>query len=78
MTPEHMARIRFGLPPEQLERLDKAARLLRCSRAEIIRRAVGSYLEDFDDLTVAAERLRDPGDPVLDWDHVKGGLLAPG
>ena len=79
MTPEHMARIRFGLPPDHSwNASDKAARLLRCSRAEIIRRAVGSHLEDFDDLTVAAERLRDPGDPVLDWDHVKAGPLAPG
>ncbi len=78
MTPEQMARIRVGLPLEQLERLDRAAHLLQSSRAEIVRRAVESYLEDLDDLAVAVERLRDPGDPVLDWDQVKGGLLAPG
>ena len=31
--------------------------------------------EDFDDLAVAIERLRDPNDPVLDWDQVRGELL---
>ena len=78
MTPEQMARIRIGLPLEQLERLDRGGHLLQSSRAEIVRRVVESYLEDLDDLAVAVERLRDPGDPVLDWDQVKGGLLAPG
>ena len=71
MTPEQMARIRVGLPLEQLERLDRAARLLQSSRAEIVRQAIERYLEDFDDLAMAVERLRDPGDPVLDWDQVK-------
>ncbi len=32
---------------------------------------VERYLEDFDDLSVALERLRDPADPVLDWDRVR-------
>ena len=42
----------------------------------MIRQAVESYLEDFDDLTSALERLRDPTDPVLDWDEVRRELLA--
>ena len=78
MTPEHMTRIRVGLSSEQLERLDKAAGLLHRSRAEIVRRAVEGYLEDLDDVTVAVERLRDPGDPLLDWDQVTGGLFVTG
>ena len=41
----------------------------------MIRQAVESYLEDFDDLTSALERLRDPTDPVLDWDEVRCELL---
>ena len=73
MTPEHLARIRVGLPPEQLERLDEAGHLLHRSRAAIIRRAVESYLDDLDDVTVAVERIRDSDDPGLDWDQVKGG-----
>ena len=46
-------------------------------QAEVIRQAVERYIEDFDDLSVAIDRLRDPGDPVLDWDGVwRGSVLA--
>ena len=58
-----------------VEALDKAASQLRRSRAEVVRQAVEHYLEDFDDLSVAVERLRDPTDPVLDWDVVRRDLL---
>ena len=78
MTPEPMTRIRVALPPELSESLTAAARRLHRSRAEIARQAIERYLEDFDDLTVAAKRLRDPGDPVLDWDQVRSGLLVSG
>ena len=66
------------LPTPLLELLDNAARELKRSRAEIVRQAIEYYLEDFDDLTVAVERLRDPGDPVLDWDEVKRDLFGSG
>lgn len=78
MTPEHLTRIRVGLSSEQLQRPDEAARLMHRSRAEIIRRAVESYLDDLDDVIVAVERMRDSDDPVLDWDQVKGGLFVTG
>lgn len=65
------------LPSSLLASLDDAARQLHRSRAEIVRQAIERYLEDFDDLTVAVERLRDPADPVLDWDQVRRGLLDP-
>ena len=55
--------------------LDNAARQLSRSRAEILRQAVERYLEDFDDLSMAIERMRDPNDPVLDWEQVRDGLL---
>ena len=42
-----------------------AARQLNRSRSAVIRQAIEDYLEDFDDLTVAMERLRDPTDLVL-------------
>ena len=32
--------------------------------------------EDYFDAGIALERLRDPTDPVLDWDDVKRELLA--
>jgi len=63
------------LPDSVVEALDRAAHSLRRSRAEVIRQAVERYLEDFDDLSVAIDRLRDPGDPVLDWDAVRRDLL---
>ena len=70
-----MAQITARVPDEVAEALDTAAAALNRSRAEVIRQALESYLEDFDDLTVALERLRDPADPVLDWDEVRRELL---
>ena len=66
------------LPDPMVEALDSAARQLRRSRADVIRLAVERYLEDFDDLSVAIDRLRDPGDPVLDWDRVRRELADTG
>lgn len=70
-----MAQITARVPDEVAEALDAAAATLKRSRAEVIRQALEIYLEDFDDLTVALERLRDPSDPVLDWDEVRRELL---
>ena len=69
--------ITVRLPDEQTAALDAAAAALKRSRAEIVRQAVEQYLEDFDDLSVAVERLMDPSDPVLDWDDVRRELLGP-
>ena len=63
--------ITVRLPEEQAVALGAAAAALKRSRAEIVRQAVAQYLEDFDDLSVAVERLIDPSDPVLDWDDVR-------
>ena len=70
-----MTQITARLPDELVNALDAAARTLKRTRADVIRQAVEHYLEDFDDLSVAVERLRDPNDPVLDWDEVKRELL---
>ncbi len=70
-----MAQITARAWDEVAEALDAAAATLNRSRAEVIRQALESYLEDFDDLTVALERLQDPSDPVLDWDDVRRELL---
>lgn len=63
------------LPDPVVEALDSAATELRRSRADVIRLAVEHYLEDFDDLSAAIDRLRDPTDPVLNWDEVRRDLL---
>lgn len=67
--------ITVRLPDEQAVALDAAAKALKCSRVEVVRQAVEQYLEDFDDLSVVVERLRDPTDPVLDWNEVRRELL---
>ena len=71
-----MSQITARVPDELVEALDAAATDLKRSRADIIRHALERYLEDYDDLDVALERLRDPADPVLDWDEVRQELLS--
>ncbi len=71
-----MTQVTARLPDDLVTSIDAAARSLNRSRAEIIRQAVEYYLADFDDLRLALERLKDPSDPVLDWDEVKRDLLA--
>ena len=71
-----MIQITARLPDELVQALDETAQSLNRSRAEVIRQAVERYVEDFDDLSVTIERLRDPADPVLDWDEVKRDLLG--
>lgn len=63
------------LPDPVLAALDTAAQQLRRSRADVIRLAVENYLEDFNDLSIAIDRLRDPSDPVLDWEKVRRDIL---
>ncbi len=70
-----MSQITARVPDELVDALDAAAEDLKRSRADIIRQALERYLEDYDDLEVAVERLRDPADPVLDWDQVRHELL---
>ena len=62
-------------PEALVTEMDAAAKQFSRSRAEIIRHAVERYLEDFNDLSMALERIRDPNDPVLDWEQVRDGLL---
>ena len=70
-----MTQITARLPNDVVDALDEAANRLKRSRAEIIRQAIERYLEEFDDLSVAVDRLRDPNDPVLDWDQVRREFL---
>lgn len=71
-----MSQITARLPDEVVTALDRAARMLHRSRADVVRQAVERYLEDFDDLTVAIDRLRDPADETLDWAEARRALLA--
>lgn len=71
-----MSQITARVSEELVVALDTAAKGLKRSRADIIRHALERYLEDYDDLEVALDRLRDPTDPVLDWDRVRQDLLS--
>ena len=71
-----MSQITARLPDEVVFALDRAARTLHRSRADVVRQAIESYLEDFDDLSVAIDRLRDPADETIDWEEARRALLA--
>ena len=70
-----MSQITARLPDELVESLDNAASQLRRTRAEVVRQAIEYYLEDFQDINLSIQALRDPADPVLDWEQVKRDLL---
>lgn len=71
-----MSQITARLSEEMVNEIDHAARVLHRSRADIVRKAIESYLEDFDDLNTATDRLRDPADRSIDWEKAKRELLA--
>lgn len=70
-----MVQVTARLPEEQVEQADRAASRLNRSRAQLLRQALEYYLEDFEDLRLALDRLNDPADPVLDWEDVRRDLL---
>lgn len=71
-----MSQITARLPEEMVKEIDHAARVLHRSRADIVRRAIEIYLEDFDDLNTSIDRLRDPADRSMDWERAKRELLT--
>ncbi|WP_292993325.1 ribbon-helix-helix domain-containing protein [Nitrosomonas sp.] len=73
-----MRQISVRLPDELVTALDEAAAKLHRARADVIRQAVENYLDDFEDISRAVEILRDPADPILDWETVKHNLLSYG
>jgi RHH-type transcriptional regulator, rel operon repressor / antitoxin RelB len=70
-----MIQVTARIPDPLVNELDVAATALRRSRAEVIRLAIEYYLDDFEDLRASISALRDPADPVLDWEAVRDELL---
>lgn len=66
-----MSQITARLPDEIVASLDHVAHALHRSRADIMRQAIEMYLEDFEDLSVSIERLRDPADECIDWQEAR-------
>jgi RHH-type transcriptional regulator, rel operon repressor / antitoxin RelB len=71
-----MSQVTARLPDDIVSALDHAAKVLNRTRADVIRQAIEAYLEDFDDLSVALDRLRDPADETIDWEDARRALLA--
>lgn len=70
-----MSQVTARLDDDMVKELDKAAKSLRRTRAEVVRQAISLYLDEYQDLTRALEALRDPADEVLDWEEVRSALL---
>ena len=70
-----MIQVTARLPDTLVAKADQAANHLNRSRAQLLRLALEYYLEDIEDLRLALDRLRDPADPVLDWQDVRRDLL---
>lgn len=70
-----MSQITARLPEEMINALDRAANALHRTRADVIRQAIETYLEDFNDLAIAIERLQDPADETVDWQEARRALL---
>lgn len=71
-----MTQITARVPDELVTELDRIAAILARSRADVIRQAIEYYLDDLEDLSLGLEALRDPADPVLEWDAVRAELLG--
>lgn len=71
-----MTPITTQVPDEMVAALDSAAVILKSSRSDVILQALEQYLEDLEDLEMAAQRLSDPSDPFLDWEEVGRDLLG--
>ena len=70
-----MMQVTARLPDNLVAKADQAASRLNRSRAQLLKQALEYYLEDFEDLRLALDRLNDPADPVLDWQDVRRDLL---
>lgn len=70
-----MTQITARVSDDVARQIDEAAERLKRSRAQVVRQALEYYLEDLEDLKLGIERIRDPADPILDWDDVRRELL---
>ena len=57
--------ISIRIPDELAEQLEEVAKETDRPRSYIIQKALESYLEDFADLQIALDRLRDKSDPLV-------------
>lgn len=70
-----MSQVTARIPDHVVKTLDRAAKSLQRTRAEVIRQAIEAYLEDFDDISVSLDRLSDPSDETINWEEARRALL---
>ena len=66
--------VSIRLPDELVEQLESVARDTERSRSFIVQRAIEFYLEDYADLQVALDRLRDKSDRIVSGDELRKSL----
>lgn len=71
-----MVQVTAKIDDQLVKSLDKVARRLGRTRADLVRRAVEHYLADYEDLSDAIDRLRDPADKEVDWDSARHELFT--
>ena len=62
------------LPDDLARYLDEIAKETERPRSFHIQKALEAYIEDFADLRIALDRLRDPKDPVLSGNELRKSL----
>ena len=66
--------VSIRIPENLVKRLDKIAGETERPRSFIIQKALESYLEDYADLQVALDRLRDKADTIITSDEMRRSL----
>lgn len=66
--------ISVRLPKELADLLDSIAKDTERSRSYIILKALESYIDDYADLQVAIDRLRDNTDPIISGKELRKSL----
>ena len=66
--------ISIRIPETLVKKLDGIAKETERPRSYLIRKALESYLEDYADLQVALDRLRDKTDPTITSKEMKKSL----
>ena len=66
--------ISVRLPDNVAKKLGRVAKESERSRSFVVQKAVETYLEDFADLQVALDRLRDQSDPVITSKEMRESL----
>ncbi|MBN2580548.1 MAG: ribbon-helix-helix protein, CopG family [Pirellulales bacterium] len=66
--------ISVRIPQKLADDLDGIARETERSRSFIVQKALESYIEDYADLQVALDRLRDKADPIVTSKEMRKSL----